>query len=595
MRPMKTVLAAAAAAVTVAGCAGGGSAAFRTDIQAPEAVQSARMQGMIREVMRESRIEGMSAVAVSGGTRVLAAGYGLADRARKTPVTVDTVFPLGSITKLFTATAVMQLVEQGRVDLDAPVSVYLPELAGYGAACGPASAPTIRQFLTHHGGLPGNIMEGFELRQPDTAAFPRLPGLVAREPAPFPPDTVFAYSNTGYGLLGCVVERMSTSGYLTAVREGILRPLGMEHTRFLYSPADAEGVARGYEGSTETAVYPIRDMPAGALMASAGDMERFMGFIFDQGRPGVLGRDAFSRMITRQNGHVLLDGDFPIGLGYWLIRPFPAAETFASHGGELPPFHALLVTIPERRIGVFLAANSSGAASALIPLGIRMARSLYEDQTGTAAAEAPVPPRTALPAADTVTLEGAYASPMGLIRVRAQGGGLRADGFGLPLSLVHREDDTWTAELSVLGLVSIPLAPLAPLRFTFVKNGGEVYLRMSSQGFFGGAARRITPGKAPQAWQARAGSYEIQERDGRVVHRWPQKVALVLDRSCGMLFLSYTFVGTTLTLPLEFPPGAGNAAIIAGVGAGLGERITAREEGGQLMLAWSGMVLKRKG
>ena len=76
--------------------------------------------------MRKQGIVGMSAVVVSGGRRVLAAGYGFADRSRKIPVTVDTVFPLASVTKLFTATAVMQLVERGAVDLDSPVSRYLP-------------------------------------------------------------------------------------------------------------------------------------------------------------------------------------------------------------------------------------------------------------------------------------------------------------------------------------------------------------------------------------------------------------------------------------------------------------------------------------
>ena len=85
-----------------------------------------RLDAAIRATIRKQGIVGLSAVVVSGGRRVLAAGYGFADRERRVPVTVDTVFPIASVTKLFTATAVMQLVERGAIDLDAPVSRYLP-------------------------------------------------------------------------------------------------------------------------------------------------------------------------------------------------------------------------------------------------------------------------------------------------------------------------------------------------------------------------------------------------------------------------------------------------------------------------------------
>ena len=290
----------ALAFASMAGCGTAGSGPSA-------AALSGALESSIRSAMRRQGIVGMSAVVVSGGRRVLAAGYGFADRSRKIPVTVDTVFPIASITKLFTATAVMQLVERGAVDLDSPVSRYLPQMAGPG---GPDDAPTVRQLLTHHAGIQGNIMEGFELKEPDPTAFRDVPRLVASLPRTSAPDTVFAYCNAGFSVLGCLVEAAGGTGYTDAVERGILEPLGMSRTRFFTAPADVEDAVIGYEGRRPVPVYPMRDIPAGALLSTAADMERFMGFVFDRGRDGVLGRAAFDEMTRRQNAHVPLDGDF---------------------------------------------------------------------------------------------------------------------------------------------------------------------------------------------------------------------------------------------------------------------------------------------
>lgn len=488
--------------------------------------QARALEGMIRSAMRRHGIAGMSAVVVSGDTRLLEAGYGFADRSRRIPVTPETLFPLASVTKLFTATAVMQLVEQGRVDMDSPVSRYLPELAQPGktaprttAPVTTAPGPTVRQLHTHHGGLPGNIMEGFELLRPDPTRFREVQRLLGGTPPACAPDTVFAYSNSGYSLLGCLVERASDTGYTDFVTRGILGPLGMSRTRFFLSPADSEGTAMGYEGSRQVPVYPMRDIPAGALMSSGEDMEKFMGFVFDRGRAGVLGRAAFTEMTSRQNAGASLDGDFSIGLGYWLIRPFPVEDAFACHAGDQPPFHTILVTIPERWIGVFLAANSSRDSSALIPLAIELVRAAYSWQTGKPVEDPPVPRKVPLNQATLEGLAGRYASPMGLIEVQPRGGRLLTRALGLPLELVPREDSSFTAELSLLGLLAVPLRPLRSFRFAAFETGGHSYLRISALGILAGVAERMPQGEVSLAWKARAGSYQIVPRGENTNYR----------------------------------------------------------------------------
>jgi CubicO group peptidase (beta-lactamase class C family) len=581
----KRIAIAAAGAVALATLAGCG-----TTGSGPSAAGGLRgeLDAAIRATIREQGIVGLSAVVVSGGRRILASGYGFADRESRVPVTVDTVFPIASVTKLFTATAVMQMVERGAIDLDAPVSRYLPALARSGAG----REPVVRELFTHHSGLTGNIMEGFELKEPDPAAFREVPRLLAGMPPAAAPGTMFAYCNAGYTLLGNLVEAAGTTGYVDAITRGILEPLGMDSTRFFLAPSDAEGAAMGYEDRTRVPVYPIRDIPAGGLLSTAADMERFMRFVFDRGGSGVLGRDAFGEMVRRQNAGVVLDGDFSIGLGYWLVKPIDVEDAFASHAGDIPPFHSMLVTIPERRIGVFLAVNSSRDPSALVPLAVELVRAAYADETGRLVPERPPTPRIRLDTDTLASLAGPYASPLGLLDIRAANGRLLTRVNGFPVEIVPREDGTFTAELSLLGLASIPVAPLKKVRFSRIASDGRTYLAITALGIMAGVAEKLPDSAVPEAWEARTGRYAIVERNANGNYHWPRDVSLEMDRRTGLLLLTYTFAGQRSSFPLRVIDD--DEAAIAGTGTGLGDAVNAREEGREIFLEWAGLLLKRE-
>jgi hypothetical protein len=450
----------------------------------------------------------------------------------------------------------------------------------------------VRELLTHHSGLTGNIMEGFELKEPDPAAFRDLPRLLAGLPPASAPGTVFAYCNAGYGLLGCLVEAAGGTGYADTVTRDILQPLGMNSTHFFSTPHDAGSAAMGYEGRTRVPVYPIRDLPAGGLFSTAADMERFMGFVMDRGRDGVLGRDAFAEMVRRQNSGVALDGDFSIGLGYWLIKPISVEDAFASHAGDLPPFHAVLATIPDRRIGVFLAANSSRDPTALVALAVEVLRAAYADETGRAVIDPPNAPRSRLDRDALAGLAGRYASPLGLLDIRAANGRLLTRVNGIPVEIVPREDGTFTAELSLLGLASVPVAPLTKVRFSRLEAGGRTYLRITALGIMAGVAEKLPAMEVPEAWKARTGRYAIVRRNANGSYRWPRDVSLEMDGRSGLICLSYTFAGQHASFPLLVLGDKG--ARIAGTGTGLGDAVIVREEAGDVYLEWAGLLLRRE-
>ncbi len=375
------------------------------------------------------------------------------------------------------------------------------------------------------------------------------------------------------------------------VARGIIAPLGMSSTLFLATPPDIGRCVKGYDGRREQSAYPIRDLPAGALMSTAADMERFMRFVIDGGGQGVLGRPAFAEMTQRQNAGVALDGDFPIGLGYWLIRPFAAPEAFASHAGDLPPFHAVLVTIPQQKIGLFLAANSSGASSALVPLAVVIVRKLYGWQTGCPVADPPLPERVRPSPAQLAAVAGQYASPMGLIEVRTRGGRILTSLQGVPVELVPRAGGILTPEVSLLGVASIRLPQLASVRLSFLEHGGSGYLRITALGVLAGIGERFLPDEPPEAWKARVGRYAILPQAENTDYAWPRKVSLRYEAGHGML-LDYEFPGTRASFPLATPDDT--HAVIRGKGTGLGETITARTDGGDVFLEWSGLLLERE-
>jgi len=175
--------------------------------------------------LQRSHTPGAALVVIRDGKIVKMRGYGLADVERKVPVTADTVFEIGSITKQFTATAIMMLVEQGKIDLADPIGKYLSDVPETWTAI------TIRQLLTHTSGIPDyeEIMGYGGYRNPMTSA--QIIALAAGRPLDFPPGTKWNYSNTGYYLLTLILEKISGESCARLLHKTIFAPAGMTHTR----------------------------------------------------------------------------------------------------------------------------------------------------------------------------------------------------------------------------------------------------------------------------------------------------------------------------------------------------------------------------
>jgi CubicO group peptidase (beta-lactamase class C family) len=317
------------------------------------------LDALIPSQLRNRNIAGAVVSVVKDGQVLFQKGYGYADVEEKKPVLPDqTLFRPGSISKLFTATAVMQLVEQGKLDLDRDVNDYLDFPI-------PKTYPepvTLRELLTHTGGFEETLKNLFVAHESDIK--PLRTYLVNEMPARiFRPGKIPSYSNYGFTLAGYTVERVSLEKFERYIENHILKPLGMNNSTF-DQPLPAQLARQMSKGYLSASKKPrdfewVQAAPAGALTTTAADMTRFMlAFLQDGAVDGVsiLKPETVRQMETRQfESHPMLPG---LGITFmeYLIDPV----RIIAHGGDTVYFHSDMILIPEAHFGYFLSYNSLG-------------------------------------------------------------------------------------------------------------------------------------------------------------------------------------------------------------------------------------------
>ncbi|MGH6909480.1 MAG: serine hydrolase domain-containing protein, partial [Phenylobacterium sp.] len=320
------------------------------------------LDGLMPYALARADIAGAVVVVVKDGQVLTGRGFGYADAAARTPVDpATTMFRVGSISKLFTWTAVMQLVEQGKLDLDADVNKYIDfKIPPYHGR-----PVTLRDIMTHTAGFDDVVKGGFR----SSGDVPPL-GAVVKRMLPkriYEPGATPAYSNYATALAGYVVERVSGEPYDTYVERHVLQPLGMTHSSFRQPlPANLKPfMSKGYTTITGDAkpFELISVPPAGALSASGDDMAKFMIAHLNQGAGLV--RPETARMM-HDPVRVTVPGLNRMALGFYEQKI--NGLTAIGHGGDLQYQHSYLWLLPDQKVGVFFSINSSGARSESFPL-----------------------------------------------------------------------------------------------------------------------------------------------------------------------------------------------------------------------------------
>ena len=296
-----------------------------------------------------------SVLVARGDEVLLANGYGAATRTPETPNTAQTTFRIGSLTKQFTAAAILLLQEQGRLDVDAPITDLLP---WYPDPEQDGVPITVHHLLSHTGGVP----ELFAVL-PDPATWPETPRAVvervAEEPLDFTPGTRFSYSNTGYLLLGLIVEAAAGEPYPAAMRRLIFAPLGMDDTGFEAAGDHRPRPATGYATARPSPALSNIDSPlaiassAGGMFSTVEDLRRW-----DRGLlPGGLLSDGSLAAMTKP-----VEDDY----AYGVVVVEVAGHRVHVHSGEIEGFAATLVRLPDDDALVVVLANAQSAPTEAI-------------------------------------------------------------------------------------------------------------------------------------------------------------------------------------------------------------------------------------
>ncbi len=301
---------------------------------------------------------GAAVVVMRGGQIVYTRGRGLADIEGGRRIAPDTVFRLGSITKQFTAAVILQLVAEGKVSLDDPLTRFLPDYPQ------PGGSATIRQLLNHtsgvqsYTGIPGWMVEANTNRAYTTA---ELVGTFRNLPSPSRPGETWDYNNSGYVLLGAVIEAVTGMPWHQAVEQRITRPLGLTTIRYGVGGEDVPAMARGYtdaDGRPGPARLIHMSVPhaAGALVGTVGDLARWAHALHH-------GRVVSPELYRAMTSPAPLPGGrthpYGFGLGLAEVRSQPAI----GHGGGIFGFNTESAYIPSQDMFVAVFANSDGPAT----------------------------------------------------------------------------------------------------------------------------------------------------------------------------------------------------------------------------------------
>lgn len=325
---------------------------------AAPSVDTSAIDSLVRGIQDANRIPGIAIAVVKDGEVTYSAGYGHADEKGR-PVTSETPFILGSLSKSITATAVMQLNETHQLSIDAPVRTYLPSFTL--ANSDYASRITLRNLLNHTSGIPEDAehSSGSFINDSPAQSMDQLISML-RSANSEEPGKAFEYSNINYVILGSIIEHVTAQSYVHYVTSHILQPLNMQHTYFSLEDGKAHGLASGYEslfGFTypRTRPFPPQYLAAGYIISTATDMSHFLIAQLNDGvyhGKRILTSDSVTSMHTTPRG---VDSTYAMG---WLqLTAFD--ENVLLHDGAVPNYYTSMVISPEHHIGSIVLSNHS--------------------------------------------------------------------------------------------------------------------------------------------------------------------------------------------------------------------------------------------
>jgi serine beta-lactamase-like protein LACTB len=335
---------------------------FNVCIWAQTGVPTARLEQAIRQEMKKHALPALSIALVDNQQVVWAEGFGMADAARKVPATADTIYRVGSVSKLFTDTAIMQLVEKGELDLDAPITRYLSDFH----PSNPFGKPiTLRELMAHRSGLVREPPVGHYFDSSARSLKATVDSLNGTTLV-YPPGAHTKYSNAAIAVAGYVLEKQSGRPFTDYVRDAVLKPLGMNNSAFTPTPEIMAKLAKAsiwtYDGRVfDAPTFELGMAPAGCMYSSVMDLSKFVSMLF-AGGGSVLKAETLQRMWQPQFAEPNQQQGFGIGFRIGSLD----GHQLVGHGGAIYGFATDTQALPADKLGVVVVTTMDSASA---PIG----------------------------------------------------------------------------------------------------------------------------------------------------------------------------------------------------------------------------------
>jgi D-alanyl-D-alanine carboxypeptidase len=325
-----------------------------------------KLEGIINRTLERERTPGAAIGIVREQELVWSRGFGYADLASDRAVDADTLFRCGSITKTFTATAIVQLRDEGKLGIDDPILRYIPEFARVKARFGTPEDVTIRRLLMHTSGLMGEgPNNGWE-----TLEFPPIEDMVAaleRTEIVIEPESQYKYSNLGFALLGEIVARISGEPYADYIQHNLLEPLGMNGSGLRLSDAMRPRMATGYtirtaEGEPEIAPHPILRgwEAAGSMYSSVSDLARWIALQFRIAAPARGGAQILKgASLSAMHRVQFVEPNWTAGYALGWRADRRGENVYHHHSGGINGFLSKITFNKLHRIGTVVLTNAN--------------------------------------------------------------------------------------------------------------------------------------------------------------------------------------------------------------------------------------------
>lgn len=553
----------------------------------------------LNQEMSNWNVRGLSIAVVSDKELLLQKGYGWQDEGKTKHAAADTIYRVGSLTKLLTATAVMKKAEQGRLDLEAPVSnalagfkIYYPE---------PNARPvTIKALLSHHSGLPPNLLKGMFTRQtqPQGSFEDAFKEELAHQHASLPAETQYRYSNLDYAVLGQLLEQKSGEAFPRLLRREILEPLSMTHSHCDTPSSTAPPLGSGYRDGKAVPPYRLRDAAAGCLVSSAADLGRFLQFVLNDGKSAsgaVLQAGSMYKMFKPAYAKLPLNFGQEVGIG-WLLSGITIPETSESlawHAGKYPGYFSAMVVSRTHKLGVVILANDENAQKFALEVAADALKAALRGKDGGVSSPDSTAP-TAVTNASTMDTKldplGQYVIFGNLTEIRGPVSRPSMHLFGRDMRLESTELNRYRVKASLLGFIDYIL-PKISLEFVEIEQQRFAVLRgMPSPIPFEG----VRPAGIPQKWKMRTGQYVATKTDENMAFS-----PLNLNEDKGILVIEgkakSEVWGDELTdFKMVLRPISDDLAIVMGLDGLTGGVVRAESRDGVSGLSYSGYFFARQ-